>query len=313
MGYNIALIMLDKDMSNKHFKYDRHEEDWDACINDPQRQEVALTWLNQKNSLDRWRHDRIYSLLKPLINCNPNASWLTVGDGRFGTDANALIGMGAKNVYASDISDTLLKIGAEKGFIKSYSAENAEALTFSDNSFEYVYCKESFHHFPRPYVALHEMFRVAKTAVILTEPRDFILDRGFFHSILRMIYKLMRKSQHQHRFEEVGNYVYSISEREMEKFQLGMNYSYLAFLGLNDSYRKGIEFIDLNSVEKKDRKMIWKLKKLIFLQDCLQKIGIRKSGLLSVVLFKSEPNDTMKKAMSAMGWRIKELPKNPYQ
>jgi len=299
-------------MTNKHFKYDRHQEEWDACVNDPQLQELAATWLNQGNSLDRWRHDRMYSLLKPIVKWNPKSNWLTVGDGRFGTDANALMQMGAENVHCSDISDTLIKIGAEKGFINSYSAENAEALSFPDDSFEFVYCKESFHHFPRPYIALHEMFRVAKTAVILTEPRDFMIDRGFLYPILKVINKIRGKSNRQHRFEEVGNYVYSLSEREMEKFQLGMHYRHLAFYGTNDSYKKDIEFVDLDSPAPSDKKMIRRIKTLIFLQNLLVKFGIRKSGLLSVVLFKKNPDNSLKDSMSSMGWRLKDLPKNPY-
>jgi ubiquinone/menaquinone biosynthesis C-methylase UbiE len=300
-------------MPDKHFKYGRHQEEWDACINDPELRKLSLTWLTEKNSLDRWRHDNIYSLLKPIIEWNPAASWLTVGDGRYGTDGNALMQMGAENVHCSDLSDTLLKIGAKKGFISSYSSENAEALNFSDNSFEFVYCKEAFHHFPRPYVALDEMFRVASTAVILTEPRDFLIDRGLLQSFLPLITKLMGKRFQEHRFEEVGNYVYTLSEREMEKFLLGMHYTHLAFFGTNDSYLQDIEFVDLRSTDPKDKKLIRQIKTRILLQDILEKLGIRKSGLLSVVLFKKEPNDSLKDALTSIGWRLKNLPKNPYQ
>jgi ubiquinone/menaquinone biosynthesis C-methylase UbiE len=128
---------MDKLSMSNHIKYDRHQEHWDAAINDPETKKVASTWLNQSNTLDRWRHNRMYSTLKPIIEDNPEASWLTVGDGRFGTDAHNIIEMGAKSVHASDISDTLLKVGNEKGFIQSYSAENAEALSFADNSSDF--------------------------------------------------------------------------------------------------------------------------------------------------------------------------------
>jgi hypothetical protein len=96
-------------MSTSHVKYDRHKDELDACINDPERQRVALTWLDQKNTLDSWRHNRMYSLIEPIIRFDSAATWLTVGDGRFGTDAHALIEMGAENVHCSDMSDALLK------------------------------------------------------------------------------------------------------------------------------------------------------------------------------------------------------------
>lgn len=122
----------------------------------------------------------MYSLVKPFIDFDSESTWLTVGDGRYGTDGHALMNMGVKNVHCSDISDTSLKIGNAEGFIGDYSAQNAEALEFSDNQFDYVLCKEAFHHFPRPVIALDEMFRVANKAVIVIEPRDVLIDKGHF-------------------------------------------------------------------------------------------------------------------------------------
>jgi len=299
-------------MSNKHVKYDRHEEAWEACINDPQRRKVGMTWLDQKNTLDRWRHNRMYSLVSPIIKSEPEATWLTVGDGRYGTDAHALLTMGAENVHCSDISDTLLKIGHQKGFIRNYSVENAESLSFPDSSFDFVYCKEAFHHFPRPYIALHEMFRVAKKAVILTEPRDSLVDSGIFQPIITIIKRILGKSEQLHGFETIGNYVYSISKREMEKFLLGMHYNYIAYNSLNDVYESGVEFIDMDSEDRTDKKVIQRVKFRIFLKDMLDVIGIRKKNLLSVILFKQEPSGDLREGLNSIGWEVKELPKNPY-
>ena len=67
----------------------------------------------------------MYDCLKPLIQHDQKISWLTVGDGRYGTDANALFKRGASNVMATDISDKLLRIGCGKGFINDYSEQNA--------------------------------------------------------------------------------------------------------------------------------------------------------------------------------------------
>ena len=82
---------------SEYIKYDNHENEWEKVLNDASRKKIATTWLNQTNSMDRWRHDRMYKLMGQLIKYNKNFSWLTVGDGRYGTDANALLKLGAKN------------------------------------------------------------------------------------------------------------------------------------------------------------------------------------------------------------------------
>jgi ubiquinone/menaquinone biosynthesis C-methylase UbiE len=297
-------------MVNK-IKYDRSQEEWDSYLEDPQRKATAFTWF-ESDTVDHWRHDRMRAFLRPIIDCDPAASWLTVGDGRFGTDGNALMKLGALNVHCSDISDTLLKIGCQQGFIKSYSAQNAENIKFGDGSFNYVYCKEAFHHFPRPYIALYEMFRVANKAVVLTEPRDYIVDRGWAHPLLYLLRKILFKNTNNHSFEQVGNYIYTLSIREMEKFLLGMHYNLIAFYEINDAYQAGVEFIKLDSGKFQDKLIFLKLKMLIFLQNCLSMMGIRKSGVLTVILFKIKPTAVTMGKMKACGWSFKELPSNPY-
>ena len=65
-------------------------------------------------------------------------------------------------IAATDIAEVLLKEAKEEGYIKAYSKENAESLSFADNEFDFVFCKESYHHFPRPMIALYEILRVVK-------------------------------------------------------------------------------------------------------------------------------------------------------
>lgn len=231
----------------------------------------------------------MHQVLDPFI--EPGGEWLTVGDGRFGSDAQYIISKGA-NAHASDISATLLKIASDKGLIGSYSAQNAEALSFEDDSFDYVYCKESFHHFPRPYIALNEMFRVARKAVILTEPRDVDIDRGRFSRIIEWANRLRGKHSY-HEFEEVGNFIYRLSQHELEKFMLGMHYRHIAFKPMNDAY-----FPDDTTGTKTLRK--------IRLFDALHRLGVRKSMLLNAALFKTPPST------SPDGWVYKVLPQNPY-
>lgn len=297
--------------TSQHFKYDNHEKEWRDAISDPERKKVADTWL-ENNSLDAWRHKRLRRHLEDIIRLDRDTTWLTVGDGRYGSDARYLISQEVKNVHCSDISDVLLELAHNYGLIRDYSAQNAEALEFDNDSFDYIYCKESFHHFPRPYIALHEMFRVARKAVILTEPRDRVIDHSSFGFVRTAIKKILRKDMSQHEFETVGNYVYTTSEREMEKFLLGMHYRYVAFKGVNDYYIKGIEFIPKNSKNPEHIRTFRKLKNYLRRVDWFNKLGLTKSALLTTILFKAEPApdllDTLKKA----GWNVKKLPLNPY-
>ncbi len=141
--------------------YDRHDLEWRRVLEDPERQRVGESWFSD-DTLDAWRHRRMRSFLRPLIERGRAKSWLTVGDGRFGTDAHHLIAAGVADVTATDLSDELLRIGAERGFIGKFAAQNAEALTFPDESFDFVYSKECYHHLPRPYLAVYEMLRVCR-------------------------------------------------------------------------------------------------------------------------------------------------------
>ena len=294
--------------------YDRHDEEWFKATNDPARRRTAETWLKQKKSLDRWRHDRMYQVVKPLVEYDRTFQWLTVGDGRYGTDAHALMEFGAVNVVSSDISDTLLKEGHRVGFIKQYSAQNAESLTFNDNSFDFVFCKEAYHHFPRPHIALHEMLRVARIGVILIEPCDLKIQGKILDRFIPFIKKLVRRdsSDGNHNFEPVGNFIFSISTRELEKVQLGMHRRHIAYNYINDYFEEGFEFISLNSGDPKEIYKIKKTKFVIGIRNILTWMGLISPSLLVTTMFKNDPDSSLLKHLSDNNWILKILPKNPY-
>ena len=310
---SVAGSTKDAETKAGYFKYDRHCEEWDRVLADPERAKVGRSWL-RSDTVDAWRHDRMRLPLKAIIESDADASWLTIGDGRYGTDANFLLRSGAKRVHCTDISDKLLKQGASEGFITEFSAQNAEALRFEDNSFDYVYCKEAFHHFPRAFVALYEMFRVARKGVVLTEPRDNDNDPApltFVRDIAKRIIR-RRTDIATHSFETVGNYVYSVSERELEKFMLGMHYRDIAFTGVNDAYIEGVEFAPLASNDPKDVAIKRKVERSIAIQNMISSLKLRKSRLITAALFKVEPSVALREALKEMGWRVKKLPANPY-
>lgn len=258
--------------------------------------------------LNGWRHARLRAPLQPFVDDDPRHSWLTVGDGRYGSDGVALSRMGAGDVHCTDLTDTLLAVAHADGLVARYSKQNAEALDFDDDSFDYVYCKESLHHFPRPYVALEQMFRVARRAVILCEPRDVEIDTAPLQFVLRLARRLRGRGGQRHEFEPVGNYIYAVSEREMEKFLLGRHHPVVAFQGINDYFLEAPG----DDVQRQRRAMA-RLRFMIGLQDAMAWLGIRRSRLLCVALFKQPPSPSLATRLGHGRWRLRTLPRNPYR
>ncbi|MCP5420298.1 MAG: class I SAM-dependent methyltransferase [Gammaproteobacteria bacterium] len=290
--------------------YQRHLEHFREYTKNGAKAAHARIWFD-KDSVDAWRHQRMYQTLNPLLVTEPQAKWLTVGDGRYGKDAKYIEENGC-NALATDISEYLLKEAKDIGYITNYKIENAESLSFQDSTFDYVFCKESYHHFPRPMLALYEMMRVAKKGVVLIEPNDpYIVGRYsvvLFKNLKDIIKKVLKKDINKHGFEESGNYVYSISRREVEKAALGLNYKTVAFKGINDAYISGVEhekILDNGPLQKK-------VKRLIAIRNFLCKLGFFDYGLLASIIFKKEPSPKLLQQLVVEGYEIVQLPNNPY-
>lgn len=137
-----------------------HAEAWERDASDSSRSDRLESWF-RTDTADYWRHLRMYEAAKAFLH-SPHSKWLTVGDGRFGLDAIRLRRLGFSSILPSDIGGALLEESRRRGLIDTYAVENAESLSFPDESFDLVFCKESYHHFPRPALALYEMLRVPK-------------------------------------------------------------------------------------------------------------------------------------------------------
>lgn len=290
--------------------YISHAEHYKEYLPEGEKGEHSKAWL-ATDTVDAWRHKRMYAALVPLLKLEPSAKWLTVGDGRYGTDAHYIQEFGL-NVVASDISGLLLKQAQLSSFISEFSVQNAESLTYESSEFDYILCKESFHHFPRPYMALYEMLRVASKGVVLIEPNDCLIPstlfKHIFGAVLRSLKMLITRSIDDHVFEESGNYVYTISKREMEKVALGMNYETIAFKGYNDCYVFGAEYEKVSTRGK----IFTKINTRIKLLNLLTKLNIIEYGILTVIIFKQKPSDELRYALQNDGYEIIDLPRNPY-
>lgn len=68
-----------------------------------------------------------------------------------------------KELYGIDLSEKMLHVAKSKlpEQVKLLLGDS-EALPFSDNTFDVVYCNDSFHHYPSPMNVLREVQRVLK-------------------------------------------------------------------------------------------------------------------------------------------------------
>ena len=133
--------------------YASHAKGFAADLVDPERKRIAASWFDGTTA-DAWRHARGYEIADYLGGA-PGEHWFTVGDGRFGLDAIRLKKRGVSDVLATDIDESLLRAAREQGLLPEYRVENAEKLSFANNAFDYGFCKEAYHHFPRPMIALY--------------------------------------------------------------------------------------------------------------------------------------------------------------
>ncbi|MBK7936548.1 MAG: class I SAM-dependent methyltransferase [Lewinellaceae bacterium] len=296
--------------------YSLHEQHFYKYSKGGDREQIARNWF-QEGTIGYEQAMQRNAVSDPLLLAYPGASWLTVGDGRYGSDAHYLASKGA-DATASDIADALLREGAEAGFISKYSKENAEALSFADNSFDFVLCKESYHHFPRPMKALYEMLRVGRRGTVLYEPVDPYVYTHFLQALFRGILQiinalgvfklLLGKEMRRHTYEDVGNYVYKISEREIEKVALGLNYPCVAFKGLNIHYCEGVDGLPVNrfSFAKLQVRLV------SFLLNLLSFLKIIAPQSMAAIIFKEMPSEDCLRGLKDAGYRVVKLPRNPY-
>lgn len=298
--------MIDNKVEFDQISYKNHEANMEKML---QNSERALSRLKNQNNIDNWRHTRMIDLANPIFKAGEK--WLTVGDG-LATDANYLLTK-KLDVTASDISDSVLKIAAKENYIKNFAQENAEKLSFENQTFDYVCCKEAYHHFPKPYIALYEMLRVAKKGVVLFEPQDPILKMPFLLFLSNVLNKfnnqLLRKFwKNQYSYETVGNFVYKISEREIEKIALGMNFRFLAFKGSHD-------FFDANPKLTEtpiNQSYFSSIKRKINIKNTLSNLGLFPYQNLCAIIFKENPTVETITQLKNDGFEVLQLPINPY-
>ena len=252
-------------------------------------------------------------VLLPLL--KEKNDWLTIGD-YTGFEAKYLTEHNQR-ATASDISDVFLKEAYEQNLIENYKKYNVEHIDCDEDSYDYSICKESFHHFPRAYLGLYEMIRVAKKGAILIEPVDVLSKMPlllFLKNICDLFNPHLINKIWKNRFswEVVGNYVFKISEREVEKIAMGMGLPCIAFKGTN---------IRLVPIPKKwgdaakspmDKKLYKILMRKLSIWNFFCKLRIIPYNTLYAVIFKEKPSEELLRELKKNNYRVIELPENPY-
>lgn len=286
--------------NNPDWSYLRHKSREEEHISD----DYLPSSITSPESIDAWRHNRMRKTVLPLIKYFPAGKWMTVGDGGFGTDAKFLEENGA-DVLATSLTDATLKIARQRGYISKCDAQNAECITYKDNTFDFVYCKEAYHHFPRPAIGFYEMLRVASKAVVLIEP----IESGVRPlKILKSVIKNLMRGDKTQEYEESGNFIYRISQREIEKMLSALNFEIFAMKQFNDFYHPRLSHSVFNATSLKT-----KLTRIgILIQDILCKFGLLGYGIATIIIFKEVPSEELKQNMKADGYKFIKLPENIY-
>ena len=222
-----------------------------------------------------------------------------------------------QDAIASDISDVFLKEAYRLRLIGAYDCINVEQISYEENSFDYLLCKEAFHHFPRAYLGLYEMIRVAKKGVVLIEPTDVFCKMSslvFLKNFCdlfnpNLINKLWKN---RYSWEVVGNYVFKLSEREVEKAAMGMGLPCIAFKGVNIRLKPIPESWGDQKKIPIDKRLERKLDRYIARRDLLCKLGIIPHNNLCAIIFKEKPSAELLEDLRRDHFQVIELPPNPY-
>jgi ubiquinone/menaquinone biosynthesis C-methylase UbiE len=262
------------------------------------------TRFTQPESVDNWRHTRMLDLTMPLWKHAQGTKWMTVGDGRYGSDAAYLHAHGVA-VTATSLTSERLQHAREQGFIAECRAENAENISLADGAVDFVLCKEAYHHFPRPPVALYEMLRVARNAVVLIEPLD---NRKLLDGAKSLAKRVLR-GVGDIEFEPSGNFLYRLNLRELAKLLAAVGMEAFAYRGINDFYHE--PFASAPASTANVGALITKAG--IAVQNTLSRLGLLGYGLACVVVFKGAPLVGQLEELERSGFTIVRLPRNPYQ
>jgi hypothetical protein len=248
----------------------------------------------------------MYALIDPAMEAGRHNTWLTIGDS--GGDADALLraGIPAGAIVASSIGTEQLSRTKSLGFLADINivAINAEDIPYETDKFDFVLAKEVYHHFARPAIGLYEMLRVARIAVILIEPLDFVSRPLDF--VRDVVKRALRRSLTQGEFEYYGNYTHRLSLRETRKLMTAAAYSGMYTFRFNDYGDDG------QVAPITDKWQFFVYRSAIAVQNCLARFRLLSWGKACLILSKRRLPEDLQTALLHLGYTEEFLPRNPY-
>lgn len=134
-------------------------------------------------------------------------------------DRTALRASGFINVVISNLDERM--VGTEFAPYR-WSYQDAEALDYADDEFDFCIVHSGLHHCKSPHAALLEMYRVARVGILVAEPFDSLTTRLGLKLGLGQTYE--HAAVYYNNFEHGGmrnspvpNFVYRFTAEEIEK------------------------------------------------------------------------------------------------
>lgn len=139
------------------------------------------------------------------------ASILVCGAGSSDRDVFQALGYEDVSISGMDLRDQVHGL-------RSVQFENAEELSFADDSFDYAVMHAAVHHTRLPHKVLTELFRVSRKGFLVIESRDSILMRVASRLGLTEQYEVAGNfAGHGVNGTDIPNFIYRWTEREVEK------------------------------------------------------------------------------------------------
>jgi ubiquinone/menaquinone biosynthesis C-methylase UbiE len=146
-----------------------------------------------------------------------DASILVVAGGE--TDRVVFQDLGFSDVTISNVDE---RVSGNEFEPFKWSYQDAENLSFEDETFDYVVVHAGLHHCYSPHRAMLEMYRVARHGIIIFESRDSLIMRFTIALGLTQMYEHAAVYYNSCQFggvqnTDIPNYVYRWTERDIEK------------------------------------------------------------------------------------------------
>jgi SAM-dependent methyltransferase len=134
-------------------------------------------------------------------------------------DRDVLHRLGFSDVTISNLD---ARLGPDEFRPYRWSYQDVENLTFEDEEFDFTIVHNGLHHCYSPHKGLLELYRVARTGILVFEPRDTALVRLGIRWSFGQKYEVASVTHNGLSAGGVGNtrvpnYIYRWTEREVEK------------------------------------------------------------------------------------------------